>query len=264
MQWYAANPQEAYDHTLMALRVAEHMDVRLPIMCNQDGFLTTHNTMNLTLVDDKLVREFIGEYTPLYPLLDVNKPVTLGPFDLQNYYFEHKRQQFEAMELAKQVTAQVFAEFGKLTGRHYDFTADYKIEDAEYVLVALSSLAGTIQDVVDELRAQGKKVGVLQPRVYRPFMHDILTKKLSHCKAVGVIDRTASFGALGGPLFSDIRSAFYDYAAVSHKPHIINYIAGLGGRDIMFTHIRQMFAELEVLGTTGDVSDKIRFVGVRE
>ena len=263
MQMYAANPQEAYDHTIMGIRIAEHMDVRLPIMCCQDGFLTTHNTQNLTILDDKAVQDFIGPYKPLNPLLDVNNPVTIGPFDLQNYYFEHKRQQHEAMENAKRVMKEVFEEYSKKTGRHYDFTDDYMLEDAEYVIVALSSVSGTIKEVIDKLRAQGKKVGLLRPRVYRPFPHEIIIPKLTNAKCVAVIDRTSSFGALGGPLFEDIRNAMYDYNS-NKKPMIINYIAGLGGRDIMESHIEQIYKELEDLEKTKDLTFKVRFLGVRE
>jgi len=263
MQLYAENPQEVYDHTLMAIRIAEHMDVRLPIMCCQDGFLTTHNTQNLTLLDDEAAKKFIKEYKSLNPLLDTKNPVTIGSFDLQNYYYEHKMQQHVAIEKAKSVMKEVFSEYSELSGRKYDFTDDYMLEDAEFVIVALSSVAGTIKEVIDELRSQGKKVGLLRPRVYRPFPHEIIIPKLVNAKTVAVFDRTSSFGALGGPLFEDIRNAMYDYDSNS-KPLIINYIVGLGGRDITENHIKQVYNELEELNNTKDLTKKIRFLGVRE
>ena len=166
---FSENNQEAYDNTLMAHRIAEHKDVRLPLMVCQDGFITSHAIENIELVEDDKVKEFVGEYKPDHYLLNKKEPIAVGPLDLQAYLFEHKAQQAEAMKKAKQVILDVAKDFEKMTGRSYGLLEEYKLDDSEIAIVCMNSTAGTAKFVVDNLRAKGIKAGLLKIRVYRPF-----------------------------------------------------------------------------------------------
>ena len=259
IQLYSENGEEAYENTIMGVRIAEHKEVLLPVMVCQDGFITSHGVETAELLDDETVKNFVGEHQGHYPLLDVDKPVTYGPLDLFDYYFEHKRQQVLAMENAKRVIREVFDEFGKITRKKYDFFEGYKLEDAEKVIVCANSSAGTVRVVVDELREQGQKVGLLKMRVFRPWINEQIVEKLGKIKAVAVLDRSDSFGAFGGPIFSEIRSSFHE---VNEKPNIIDYIYGLGGRELDIAQIKKVFNELEEVKT--NVGARVRYLGVRE
>jgi len=212
------------------------------------------------MIDDDTVKSFIGNYTPHYPLLDVDKPVTYGPLDLFDYYFEHKRQQLFAIENSKKVIREVFDVFGKISGKNYDFFEGYMLDDAEKVIFCCNSSAGSARVVVDELRAKGEKVGLLKMRVFRPWLNEQVVEKLKNAKVVAVLDRSASFGALGGPLFIEVRSSFHES---NNKPGIINYIYGLGGRELDLEQIRKVFTELEDV-KNGNLGELVRYLGVRE
>ncbi|MBN2142436.1 pyruvate ferredoxin oxidoreductase [Candidatus Woesearchaeota archaeon] len=260
IQLYSENGEEAYENTLMAVRIAEDPNVLLPVMVCQDGFITSHSVETVELIDDESARGFVGEYHPKDALLDTDKPVTYGPLDLFDYYFEHKMQQIDAMEHAKDAIRKVFDEFGQLTGKKYDFFEGYLLEDAERVIVCANSSAGTTKVVVDELRAKGEKVGLLKPRVFRPFLAEQVVEKLKHAKSVAILDRAASFGGHGGPFFNEFRSAFHEE---KEKPAIINYIYGLGGRELDLAQLRAIFEELKAVAS-GDVGHNVRYSGVRE
>ncbi len=262
IQLYSENGEEAYENTLMGVRISEHPDVLLPVMVCQDGFITSHCVETAETIDDETVKNFIGEYTPHYPLLNVNKPVTYGPLDLFDYYFEHKRQQLLAMENVKPVIKQVFDEFGKITGEDYDYFEGYMLENAERVIFCCNSSAGSTRVVIDELRANGEKVGLLKMRVFRPWLNEQVVEKLKHAKAVAVLDRAASFGAAGGPLFMEVRSSFHE-TDKENKPSIINYIYGLGGRELDLDQIRKVFKELDDV-KNGNIGELVRYLGVRE
>ena len=260
IQLYSENGEEAYENTIMAVRIAEHPEVLLPVMVCQDGFITSHCVETAEILDDETVKSFIGEYNAQHPLLDVDNPVTYGPLDLFDYYFEHKRQQVLAMENAKRVIREVFDEFGRITGKHYDFFEGYKLDDAEKVVVCANSSAGTVRVVVDELRGRGEKVGLLKVRVFRPWLNNMIVEKLSRVRAVAVLDRSASFGGFGGPLFTEIRSSFHEE---KEKPNIINYVYGLGGRELDLEQVRRVFKELEEV-KNGNIGKRVRYLGVRE
>jgi len=262
IQLYSENNQEAYDNMLMAHRIAEHKDVLLPVMVCQDGFITSHGVENIELLEDSKVKEFIGEYKPEDYLLNRDNPIAVGPLDFIPYYFEHKRQQCEAMNNAKRVILEVAREFAKLTGREYGFFEEYKTEDAEVAVVVLNSTAGTTKFVVDQLRSEGKKVGLVKPRVYRPFPADEIAEALSKFKAVAVLDKAASCNGAGGPLFTDVTSAMFVKGACSTK--VINYIYGLGGRDVKADEIRSVYEELLKIADTGKVDSVYNYLGVRE
>jgi len=237
------------------------MKVRLPVMVMYDGFITSHGIEMVDFLDDEVVHNFVDDYQPNNPLLDPEKPLTYGPLDLYDYYFEHKRQQAEDIKNSKPIILDVAREFEKISGRPYGLFESYQLEDAETAIVALSSTAGTAKEVVDEMRAKGKKVGLLKPRVFRPFPYQEIAKALSHLKVVAILDRSDSFGAFGGPLFTEIRSAMMEFGKI---PENIDIIYGLGGRDINEQDIEGVYNQLDAIAKSGKVKERIQYLGVRE
>ncbi len=263
IQIFGENPQENYDNMIQAVRIAEHHDVLLPTMVMHDGFITSHGMERVETLDDKEVQDFVGEYTPAFPtLLQVNNPVTYGALDFYDYYYEHRRQQVEGTNNAKRVILEVAADFERRFGRKYGLFETYRLEDADVAIVVLSSTAGTTRTVVDKLRAQGKKVGLLKPRVFRPFPAEELAAALRHVKVVGVMDRSIAFGAMGngGPLFLEILAAQRIYGGAMP---IADFIFGLGGRDIVPPEIESVFADLYKILETGKVENLVTYLGVR-
>ncbi len=256
IQIYSEDAQEAYDNMLIALKVAENEKVLTPAMVMQDGFITSHSVQNVKILDDEAVKKFVGKYNPDYPLLNIKKPITIGPLDLFDYFFEHKYQQAEALENSKKIIKQVDKEFASLTGRKYDFIEKYKTNDADYIIIALSSTCGTAKIVVDKLRKEGKKVGLLKVRVFRPFPNEEITRAASKAKSVAVLDRSTSFGNFS-PVFTEVRSALYN---LDKKPKLYNYIYGLGGRNIGLDDIEKVFVDLE----KNNVSKNINYIGLRK
>ncbi|MGB2706325.1 MAG: pyruvate ferredoxin oxidoreductase [Candidatus Omnitrophota bacterium] len=260
IQMYSENPQEVYENIIASVRIAEHKKILLPVMVCQDGFITSHGVEGVEVFSDDEVKKFIGEYRPKRTLLDVDKPLTYGPLDLQDYYFEHKRQQAEAMQNALGVIPEVLAEFNKTFGRSHDLIEEYRLNDAETAIVVLSSTAGTAKVVVDELRKSGMRVGLLKPIFFRPFPKERIVKALSNLKAVAILDRSDSFGAEGGPLFTEIKSAMYE---AKKKPLLTDYIFGLGGRDIFPEDIKKVYKDLEDIKKTGKIKSLVNYLGVR-
>ena len=258
---FSENNQEAYDNTLMAHRIAENKDVQLPLMICQDGFITSHSIENIELVEDDKVKEFVGEYHPEHYLLNKEEPIAVGPLDLQAYLFEHKAQQGEAMKAAKQVILDVSKDFEKMTGRSYGLFEEYKLDDAEVAIVCMNSTAGTTKFVVDKLRENGIKAGLLKVRVYRPFPVDEIANALSHLKAVAVLDKSDSLNAAGGALFEDVTSAMY----VNNKyVPAVNYIYGIGGRDTKSDDIESVYNDLLEIAKTNKVENPYRYLGLRK
>lgn len=261
IQIYAENNQEAYDNLVMAYRIAEHKDVKLPVMICQDGFITSHAVENIVLLEDKEVKDFVGEYKPENYLLNPECPMALGPYSVTNYYFEAKRAQAEAMKNAKQVTLDVAEEFAKISGREYGFFEEYKMNDAEEAVVIIGSAAGTGKDAVDELRANGRKVGLVKIRVFRPFPAEEIAEAFKNVKAVAIMDRTESFNNCCGPLGAEVRAALYNAKADCLT---VNYVYGLGGRDIRVEDIMGIYDELHRIAESGDIGETYRYIGVRE
>lgn len=257
---FSENNQEAYDNTIMAHRIAEHNDVLLPLMVCQDGFITSHSIENIELIEDDKVKSFIGEYKPEHYLLNKNEPIAVGPLDVQAYLFEHKYQQAQAMVNAKKVILDVAKEFEELTGRKYSFFEEYKLEDAEIAIVCMNSTAGTTKYVVDKLREQGVKAGLLKLRVFRPFPAEEIANALSHLKAVAVLDKSDSLNAAGGALFQDVTSAMY---VNNKKVPMVNYIYGIGGRDTTSYDLESVFSDLQEIVKTNSVSMPYRYLDVR-
>ena len=260
IQIYCENSQEVYESVIFAVRIAEHPEILLPVMVCQDGFITSHAVEGVQLFDDKAVKDFVGEYKPRFSLLDMEHPSTVGPLDLQDFYFEHKRQQSEAMKESLRTIQDVFKDFEKAFGKKHDFVEGYRLEDAEVAICVLSSTAGTAKGVVDRLRKEGNKVGLLKPRVFRPFPKDAIVKSLANIKVLAVLDRSDSFSAEGGPLYSEVKAAFY---AEKARPIIADYIYGLGGRDIFERDIEGVFRELLLIAKSGKVKEDVQFIGVR-
>lgn len=261
IQIYCENAQEVYESIILAVKIAEHPDVQLPVMVCQDGFTTSHAVEGIELFDDKVVKKFIGEYKPRFSLLDVDNPSTVGPLDLQDFYFEHKRQQSEAMDKALTAIPEVFKEFEKAFGKKHNFVDEYRLDGAEVAICALSSTAGTAKGVIDKLRDRGLKVGLLKPRFFRPFPREPIVKCLSKLKAIAVLDRSESFSGQGGPLFSETKAALYEE---KNHPLAVNYIYGLGGRDIFEENIERVYKELLEIARASKIKEKIQFLGVRE
>ena len=258
---FSENNQEAYDNTLMAHRIAENEKVMLPLMVCQDGFITSHSIENIELVEDEKVKEFVGEYHPKHYLLNQDEPIAVGPLDVQSYLFEHKAQQAEAMKNAKQVILDVAKDFEKLTGRKYGLFEEYKMEDAEVAIVCMNSTAGTTKAVVNKLREQGKKVGLLKLRVFRPFPVDEIAEALANLKAVAILDKADSLNAAGGALFQDVTSAMY----VNKKQvPAVNYVYGIGGRDTRADEIEKVYNDLFEIVNKGEVKNPYRYLGLRK
>ncbi len=260
IQIYCENAQEVYDNVIAAVQIAEDKDVLLPVMVMQDGFITSHSMEGVKINEDKIVKDFVGEYIAEKPLLNVDDPVTYGPLDLFDYYFEHKRQQSEAMTKVPDVVDRVYKEYEKLSGRKYKKVETYKANDADIVVVALNSTVGTAKDVIDDLREQGTKAGLVFPRLFRPFPAEEIAKVLKDKAAVAILDRSESFSNQGGPLFVEIRSALFEE---SRKPLIKDYIYGLGGREINPGHINKVFNDLKEIKEAGKVKKKVSYLGVR-
>jgi pyruvate ferredoxin oxidoreductase alpha subunit len=241
IQIYSETVQEAYDNIFQAVRIAEDARVRLPVMVCLDGFITSHAIENVVLMDDQEARRFIGEFKPNHPLLDTGRPVSYGAMTLPDTYMEFKRQQSEAITAAKDVVVEVGAEFGRRFGRAYGLMESYRLEDADAAVVVLSSAAGTTKVAVDEMRKAGRKVGLLRPRLFRPFPFREMAEALKGVKAVACLDRADSMSSFGGPLFNEVRSALYDLQA---RPKVVGRIFGLGGRDYKVKDAVGVFEDL--------------------
>ena len=258
IQLFSENAQEAYDNTIMAYRIAEHKDVRLPIAVNMDGFIISHSIESMQFITDDDVKKFVGEYIAIDPLLDIDNPKSIGALVLPDYYMEHKRAQHEAMIHAKKVVQEVSADFAKLTGRNYGLFEAYRLEDAEVVLVALNSAAGTIKDEVDRYREKGVKAGLVKPRMFRPFPYEEVGAALKNAKAICVMDRADSYGGYG-PLFMEIASA----VQTNRGQVMFNKIYGLGGRDLMPLDVDKVIAETAEVAKTGKVKMMKEYITVR-
>ncbi|MDZ4168748.1 MAG: transketolase C-terminal domain-containing protein [Coriobacteriia bacterium] len=258
---FAETAQEAYDNTIMSVRIAEHADVMLPVMTCLDGFITTHSIDRAEMLDDASVTEFVGEYTPRYALLDTDKPVSHGNFSgLGGAYFEFKKQQRTAMDAALSVVKSVGAEFSALAGRPFDVVEGWGMDDADVAIVVIGSTAGNARHVARDLRAKGVKAGVLKIRCFRPFPSAEIREALKGVKAVAVLDRSESFGAEGGPVFLEVKSALYDLDA---RVPLVNYIYGLGGADVRLELIESVYADLSDIVSGTAAPSAMQYLGTR-
>jgi pyruvate ferredoxin oxidoreductase alpha subunit len=262
LQIYAENNQEVYDNFLQAYRIAEHPDVKLPIMICQDGFITSHAVENITLWDDAQMKKFVGEYQPEHYLLKQDEVMAVGPYAASNYCMEAKKAQAEAMKRAKQVILDVAKEFESITGQSYGFFEGYRLEDADYAIVAIGSVCGTAKDAVDRIREKGLRVGLLKIRVFRPFPAEEIAAALKHCKAIAIMDRSEGYNAVGGPLGAEVTAALY---RAKCQAETVNIMYGLSGRDVRVSDIEQIFENLVRLSEGEQVYDETcPYLGLRE
>jgi pyruvate ferredoxin oxidoreductase alpha subunit len=273
IQIYVENAQEAYDSIIQAFKIAEDVDVSLPIIVGLDGFTLSHSLENVDVLLEDTVKQFIGDRQLPKVLthegktvpfkLDPENPMTMGPIAFQNYYFEFKRQQEEGMKNALKRIQEVNSEYAKVSGRSYGngLIDAYKLEDAEIAVVCVGSTSGTLKVIIDELRQEGVKAGLLRLRTFRPLPVEELRKALGNIAAIAVMDKSMSFGGFGGAVFGEVRHALYDD---KKHPTIVNYIYGLGGRDSSPRELRRIFEELTHIARTGHVESQIHYLGLRE
>jgi pyruvate ferredoxin oxidoreductase alpha subunit len=262
IQIYSENAQEAYDNFIQAVRIAEHPDVQLPAMVMMDGFVISHAIQRVEVLEEADVKKFVGVRKADYPLLDIDNPVTHGAFDgLGGWFMEFKKDQMAAMEKAKQVSLDIAKEYAKISGREYGLFEAYKLDDADFAIIVINSTAGTTKSVIDDLRAKGVKAGLLKIRMYRPFPASEIAEAIKNCKAVAVLDRVPGYVNIGGPLFEDVTVACHQAGA---DVPLVNYIYGLGGRDILPDHIRSVYDDLADVAKNGNTGDTVRYLNIKE
>jgi pyruvate ferredoxin oxidoreductase alpha subunit len=270
---YVENAQEAYDSIIQAFKIAEDLGVSLPIIVGLDGFTISHTLERVDVLPEDAVKQYVGERQlpnvvtqegKTVPFkLDPDNPMTMGPNALPNFYFEFKRQQEEGMRNALKKIQEVNSEYAKISGRSYGngLVDAYKLEDAEVAVVCIGSTAGTLKVIVDQLRQEGVKAGLLRLRTFRPLPVEELRNGLKNIKAIAVMDKSMSFGGFGGPVFNEIRHVMYD---AKEHPLIVNYIYGLGGRDTSPRDLRRIFEDLMQIVKTGHAETQVQYWGLRE
>lgn len=256
----AFSPQEAYDITLMAFKIGEHKDVRLPVISNQDGFMTSHTAQNVRTLSDEVANKFVGEYLQVNAMLDFSKPVTHGVQTEHDWHFEHKAKQHAALMASFSVIQETFDEFEKISGRKYNMVETYGMEDAEVAIVCLGSTYESAMLAVDQIRAEGIKAGVVAPRLFRPFPLEKVADCLQNVKAIACMDRSAPGGTVG-TLYNEVAGALFNTPA---RPVLKNLIYGLGGRDMTINELKNIFRNLATDANNGKLTGKIQtLVGVR-
>lgn len=236
---FVENGQEAYDNIFTAFRIGEDPDVMLPVAVNLDGFILTHMIEPIEYEDNETVSRYLPEFR-MKNTLHPDNPVSMGCFGMPEIYTEAQLQREYAIRHAYPTILKAWDEWGKLTGRYYKPVETYRTDDAEYCLVTMGSYGESAMEVVDALRDEGEKVGVVRIRLWRPFPVDDLRKAVLGKKSLIVIDRAISFGGPGGPVASEIRSALYGKEGA---PVIVNTVAGLAGRDVASSDFRKIILE---------------------
>ena len=257
----AFNPQQAYDMTLMSFKISEHPDVRLPVISNQDGFMTSHTAQGVHTLSDDAAYGFVGEFKPMNDMLDFEHPVTHGVQTEEDWHFEHKaRQHNDLMTKVFPKIEVAFAEFEKLSGRKYNLIEKYDMDDADVCVVCLGTSVETAREVATEMRANGIKAGVLGLRVIRPFPFMEVAEALKGIKAIAALDRSSPNGA-AGMLFNEIAGALFN---TDTKALLSGYVYGLGGRDLTKAHLTALYKELQANVDAGKVTTPLQqFIGVR-
>ena len=255
---FAETAQEAYDNTVISFRIAEDKRVLLPVMTTLDGFITSHAMERCVLEDDQVVKDFVGEYTPTYPLLNDERPVGHGMFAFGESYMKYR----SALSKANAGSLPVIEEYGKawaaICGRPFDLVDCWGTEDADYLVVCLGSAAGIARHVCRELREEGIRAGVVRPRVYRPFPAEQVVSACKGAKAIAVLDRADSIGAKHAPLGADVIGALYDAGA---SVPVKNYVYGLGGADVPASQIEEVYRDL-VKVADGTSETALSFLGM--
>jgi pyruvate ferredoxin oxidoreductase alpha subunit len=227
IQIFVENGQQAFDQTLCAFRIAEHPDVLLPTIINIDGFHVSHVIEPIKILDQQSVDGFLPPYKYPYPL-DPDKPVTMGCFAMPNLYTEARKALDTAVRSSKKVILDTWQKYGDMTGRYYLPVEKYRTEGAETILVTMGSYSENAMIAIDKMHDEGKRIGLVRPRLWRPFPYQEIIEALSGAKNVIVLDRAISLGG-PAPVCSEIRAALY---SLEKKPQIVSIVGGLGGRDI--------------------------------
>ncbi len=261
IQLFCADAQEVYDSTIMAVRIGENHAVSLPVMICFDGFNVSHDMERVAMLSDAEVQKFVGEFKPQINMLDTDNPISIGALALPPVFFEHKLNMTRALEGSLKVMESVFAEYSKLSGRQQNVVESYGMDDAEVAIVALSGIGGTAQHTAMNMRKQGVKVGVVRPRVFRPFPGEQIVNLVKNCKAVAVVEKASAPGAPAAPMFSDLSAAMYD---LDKRPKMVNYVSGLGGRDTSSPHFVTVVKRLQEIASGGPVGPRLSYLGVRE
>ena len=237
----AKDPQAVYDMTILAVKIGEAEEVRLPVIVADDGFFTSHQKRRVRFFEDRApVQEFVGPLKIANCSVDPANPITIGPYMNDPDQINNKKQLSMAMAAAQSVIPRVYEEYSRLSGRRYRVLETYKMEDAETAIFILNSAADTAMDVVDKLRAQGKKVGMVYPTVIRPFPAEELRRAMKNVKALVVADRADSYGAHGGRMSHEVKAALKDDA--NNRTLVISRIYGLGGKDFFAEDAEEMFS----------------------
>ena len=243
----------------MAMRIAESVD--LPIMICQDGFITSHAIENIELVETDKVKAFVGERDAEHYLLKKGETLHVGAYATPVYYMEAKRAQAQAMIDAKDSIIKISNEFAEMTGRQYGLIEEYMMEDAEEALIIIGSSAGTAKETIAALRAEGKKVGLVKIRAFRPFPGKEIVEAIKNCKAVAVMDKDDSFNGHCGPMYAEVCAAMIANGITA--PKTIDIIYGLGGRDVKVESIKKVYAMLDEIIATGELGETYRYLEVR-
>ena len=273
IQIYVENAQEAYDSTIQAFRIAEDLGVSLPVIVGLDGFIVSHTLENVNILTEDVVKKFVGERK--FPLvtthegktvpfkLDPENPMTMGPNVAPAFYFEFKRQQEEAMQNALAKIKEINCEYEKISCRSYGngLIDAYKLDDAEIAIVVVGSTAGTLKVIVDQLRSEGIKAGVLRLRTFRPFPAEDIKNALKNVRVVAVMDKSLGPGAIGGTVYSEVRNVLYD---LKQLPMVTSYIFGLGGRDSSPRDLRRIFEDLMRTAKAGQTDSVVHYLGLKE
>ena len=229
----AKDPQTVYDLVIAAVKIGEHADVRLPVIVADDGFFTSHQKRRVEYFEDrKPIQDFIGPFQVINSSVDPANPITIGPYMNDPDQINNKKQLSMAMGAAESVIPKVLEEWGNISGRHYRPLETYKMEDAETAIFIVNSAADTTMDVVDKMRAEGKKVGMMYPTMIRPFPSEHIRQACKNVKALVVADRADSYGAHGGRMSHEIKAALKDDP--DNRTMVISRIYGLGGKDYYF------------------------------
>ena len=259
MQFYAENNQEALDLILIAFKVAEDERVLLPAMVGFDAFILTHTVEPVEIPDQEVVDEFLGEYVPKHAYLDPAKPITQGALGFPAHYMEVRYTVWEAMENARQVIEEVFDEFEKKFGRRYYMIEEYKTDDAEIILLTMGSLAGTLKDFVDKKREEGVKIGAAKMTVYRPFPIEEFRALAKKAKVLAILEKDISFG-ISGAVFADAGRVLVNE---KEKPILLDFIIGLGGRDVTFENLEEV-VEISKKALVGEKVEEVNWIGLRK
>jgi pyruvate ferredoxin oxidoreductase alpha subunit len=252
---FAENGQDAVDMVIQAYKIAENREVMLPVNINLDGFQLTHVVEPIEIPDQEEVDRFLPSYAP-YATLHPDNPISMGTLGMPEIYPESQKAKNVALVNSIKVIKKVWKEWEERFGRKYEPVETYRTEDADVALLTMGSMGETAEVAIDELRTQGMKAGLIKLKLWRPFPFEDLKKAVRGIRVLAVTDRAVSFGGPGGPVCSEVRSALYDEAL---RPKIVNFIIGLGGRDVQVSD----FIEMAKKAQDGKLAEPYEFYGVR-